>query len=109
MIAISQFVAAGLVAIGAVHALPQAAPPSGIPSPIPAPANGDSNLLFDHLTGPTTLKRSQRLLVQEGSLITGDALRRSTVFSLDGTRLNPAAKGGATKSAVHPIQSLIKA
>jgi hypothetical protein len=100
MIPTAQVVAAGLVAINAVHALPQAAQPSATLSPTPAPANGDGNLLLDLLTVPTALKRFQRLLVQEGSLINGDALRKSTVFSFNGAAPNPGAKGGATKSAV---------
>ncbi|KAF2034798.1 RmlC-like cupin [Setomelanomma holmii] len=96
MIAIAQIVAAGLTAISAVHALP---PPQAAPSPNPAPTNGDSKLLIDLLTAPTALKRFQRLLVQDGSLFTGEELRKNTIFSFNGATTNPGAKGGATKSA----------
>ncbi|KAF2028736.1 RmlC-like cupin [Setomelanomma holmii] len=80
MVAITQILAAGLMTISAVHALPQpqAASPSATPTPAP---------------------RFQRLLTQGGSLLTGDALRKFTVFSFNGATPNAGAKGGATKSA----------
>lgn len=104
MVAFTQILGAWLMAISAIHALPQPQAfqlsATATPTPAPAPANEYGDLLHDLLTAPTAVKRFQRLLVQGGSLLTGEALRKTTVFSFNGATANPGAKGGATKSAV---------
>ncbi|KAF2633133.1 RmlC-like cupin, partial [Macroventuria anomochaeta] len=50
-------------------------------------------------SAPTAIKRFQRLLVQGGSLLTGDALRRLIVFDFNGAQPVSGALGGATKAA----------
>jgi hypothetical protein len=102
MVAITQILAAGLMTISAVHALPQpqAAQPSATPTPAPTLAEDNAALFRDLFTAPTAVKRFQRLLVQGGSLLTGEALKKFTVFSFNNATPAPGAKGGATKAAV---------
>ena len=57
-------------------------------------------LFQDIFSAPTVIKRFQRLLVQGGSLLTGDALRRLIVFDFDGAQPASGALGGAAKAAV---------
>lgn len=101
MVAITHFLAAGLMTISAVNALPQpeAARPSATPTPAPAPVDDNAALFRDLFSAPTAVKRFQRLLVQGGSLLTGEALRKFTVFSFNDAKPAPGAKGGATKAA----------
>lgn len=96
MVAITQFIVAGLMT-AAVQALPQQATYSSATS-APAPASTDAfpnqGLLADLLTLPTAVRRFQRLLT-EGSmkdikLVTGDQLSKVVVFPFE-------AKANATK------------
>jgi len=99
MFTISKVLVAAL-AIGAVQALPQ--PQNAQPSstPAPAPPTDNAALFRDLLTAPTAIKRFQRLLTSGGeALLTGDALKKLTVFSFNGATPAPNAKGGATKAA----------
>ena len=57
-------------------------------------------LFQDIFSAPTVIKRFQRLLVQGGSLLTGDALRRFIVFDFNGAQPASGALGGAAKAAV---------
>ena len=57
-------------------------------------------LFQDILSAPTVIKRFQRLLVQGGSLLTGDALRRLIVFDFNGAQPASGALGGAAKATV---------
>jgi hypothetical protein len=105
MVAITQALVAGLMTFGAVKALPQpqAAQPSASPSPAPpaAPPAADDNvqLFRDLFSAPTAIKRFQRLLVKGETLLTGDALKKLTVFSFNNAVPAPNATGGATKAA----------
>ncbi|KAF2818228.1 RmlC-like cupin [Ophiobolus disseminans] len=62
-------------------------------------ASMDPQLLQDLQSAPTAIKRFQRLLVQGGSLLTGDALRKLIVFDFKGAQPASGALGGATKAA----------
>jgi hypothetical protein len=99
MVAITQIVA-GLMTVMAVQALPQpqAAQPSATPAPA-APAN-NADLFRDLFNAPTAIKRFQRLLTSGESLLTGEALRKLTVFDFNPAKPAAGAKGGATLSAV---------
>lgn len=102
MFTISKVLVAAL-AFGAVQALPQ---PQAQPSstPAPAPAADNAALFRDLLTAPTAIKRFQRLLTSGGeALLTGDALKKLTVFSFNNATPAPNAKGGAAKAAVSQI------
>ena len=57
-------------------------------------------LFQDIFSAPTVIKRFQRLLVQGGSLLTGDALRRLIVFDFNGAQPASGALGGAAKATV---------
>jgi hypothetical protein len=65
-----------------------------------ATADPTPQLFGDLFSAPTAIKRFQRLLVQGGSLLTGDALRRLIVFDFNGAQPANGALGGAVKSAV---------
>ena len=57
-------------------------------------------LFQDIFSAPTAIKRFQRLLVQGGSLLAGDALRRLIVFDFNGAQPASGALGGAAKATV---------
>ena len=57
-------------------------------------------LFQDIFSAPTVIKRFQRLLVQGGSLLAGDALRRLIVFDFNGAQPASGALGGAAKATV---------
>jgi hypothetical protein len=69
------------------------------PSPQPTPYV-DLQLLQDLQSAPTAIKRFQRLLVRNGRLLTGDALRQILVFDFKGAQPASGALGGATKATV---------
>ncbi|KAH8689233.1 RmlC-like cupin domain-containing protein [Phaeosphaeriaceae sp. PMI808] len=96
MVAITQAIVAGLMTLGAVQALPQAVQPSATPTPS---ADSNAQLFRDLFTAPTAIKRFQRLLVKGETLLTGEALKKFTVFSFNDAKPAPNAKGGATKAA----------
>jgi len=93
-----------LAALSAVNALPQPQPatPSSTSTTaaVPAPTDDQSQLFRDLFSAPTAIKRFQRLLTQGETLLTGEALRKLTVFSFNDAVPANGAKGGATKSAV---------
>ena len=59
-----------------------------------------AQLMRDLQSAPTAIKRFQRLLVQGGSLLAGDALRKLIVFDFKGARPASGALGGSAKAAV---------
>ena len=108
-----------LTAIGATLAHPHSVSCSTSVStqPTPLPASSSTTTLMststststrdaspqlfqDILSAPTVIKRFQRLLVQGGSLLTGDALRRLIVFDFNGAQPANGALGGAAKATV---------
>ena len=108
-----------LTAIGATLAHPHSVSCSTSVStqPTPLPASSSTTTLMststststrdaspqlfqDILSAPTVIKRFQRLLVQGGSLLTGDALRRLIVFDFNGAQPASGALGGAAKATV---------
>lgn len=96
----TKLIIVAITALGSVQALPQGSYPSSTPSAPPAPARTDNAQLFrDLFTAPTAIKRFQRLLVQGDTLLTGDALKKLTVFSFNNAVPAPNSKGGATKAA----------
>lgn len=100
MISITELVVVAVAAFGSVHALPQSLTPSSTPSAPAAPAPTDQTQLFrDLFTAPTVVERFQRLLTQGEALLTGDELKKLTVFSFNNAEAAPNSKGGATKAA----------
>lgn len=101
MFTITKVIVASLATFSAVQALPQpqTAQPSSTPVPAPAPAEDPAALFRDLFTAPTAIKRFQRLLTSGETLLTGDALKKLTVFSFNNATPAPNAKGGATKAA----------
>ena len=94
---------AGLATFSVVQAQPhsQSCTTSTTAQPAPTAAADQQQQLFrDLLEAPTAIKRFQRLLVNNGSLLTGDALRQLTVFDFNNAQPANGAKGGATKAAV---------
>ena len=94
---------AGLAAFGVVQAQPYSSSctASATAQPASTAAAAQQQQLFrDLLEAPTAIKRFQRLLVKDGSLLTGDALRELTVFDFNNAQPANGAKGGATKAAV---------
>lgn len=94
---------AGLATLTAVQAHPHSQ--SCTPSPTAQPAltvdtDQQQQLFRDLFEAPTAIKRFQRLLVKDGSLLTGEALKMLTVFNFNGAQPANGAKGGATKTAV---------
>ena len=108
-----------LTAIGATLAHPHSVSCSTSVStqPTPLPASSSTTTLMststststrdaspqlfqDIFSAPTVIKRFQRLLVQGGSLLTGDALRRLIVFDFNGAQPVSGALGGAAKATV---------
>ncbi|KAH8710253.1 RmlC-like cupin domain-containing protein [Phaeosphaeriaceae sp. PMI808] len=93
MVAISQFLAASIIAVVAVHALPQ-------PQDNANSASDETAILFrDLFTAPTAIERFRRLLVEGETLLSGDALKKLIVFAFTPAFPAPNAKGGATKAA----------
>lgn len=68
-----------------------------------ATADANAQLFGELFSAPTAIKRFQRLLVQGGSLLTGEALRKLIVFDFNGAQPANGALGGAVKSAVSTI------
>jgi len=103
MVAITQIVVAGLMTVAA-NALPQpqAAQPSATPAPAAAPPANNTELFKDLFTAPTAIKKFQRLLTtgESQTLLTGEALRKLTVFDFNEAKPAAGAKGGATLAAV---------
>lgn len=104
MFTVTKVIVAALAIFNAVNALPQpqaaqASSTSTAPA-APAPTEDQAQLFRDLFSAPTAIKRFQRLLTQGETLLTGDALRKLTVFSFNGATPATGAKGGATKSAV---------
>ncbi|KAL6707801.1 hypothetical protein ACN47E_003701 [Coniothyrium glycines] len=100
MSSITKILVVALAAFSAVQALPQgAAPTSSVAAPAPAPTEDQAQLFRDLTSAPTAIKRFQRLLTQGQTLLTGDALKRLTVFSFNNATPAAGARGGATKSA----------
>lgn len=92
-----------LAVVGAVRGQPHSSSTSCVSTTAAQPAaTADSNaqLFGDLFSAPTAIKRFQRLLVQGGSLLTGEALRKLIVFDFNGAQPANGALGGATKSAV---------
>ena len=116
----------GLAAVGTAVAHPhsvscstssrtQLAPPSTSTStPIssststsPSTRDASAQLFQDVFSAPTAITRFQRLLVQGGSLLTGDALRKLIVFDFNGAQPASGALGGTAKAAVSTMPGLI--
>ena len=108
-----------LTAIGATlahpHSVSCSTSVSTQPTPLPASSStttftsmstststrdASPQLFQDIFSAPTAIKRFQRLLVQGGSLLTGDALRRLIVFDFNGAQPASGALGGAAKATV---------
>ena len=108
-----------LTAIGATlahpHSVSCSTSVSTQPTPLPASSStttltststststrdASPQLFQDIFSAPTVIKRFQRLLVQGGSLLTGDALRRLIVFDFNGAQPANGALGGAAKATV---------
>lgn len=103
-----------LAAIGAVGAQPHSGSSSSSSSCVSttagqpvATADSDAQLPSDPFTPSTAIKRFQRLLVQGGSLLTGEALRKLIVFDFNGAQPANGALGGAIKSAVSIARDLV--
>jgi hypothetical protein len=100
MFTVTKVLVASLAAFSAVQALPQGvAPTPAAAAPAPVSTDDSAQLFRDLFTAPTAIKRFQRLLVQGETLLTGDALRKFTVFSFNNATPAPGAKGGALKAA----------
>ena len=108
-----------LTAIGATlahpHSVSCSTSVSTQPTPLPASSStttltststststrdASPQLFQDIFSAPTVIKRFQRLLVQGGSLLTGDALRRLIVFDFNEAQPASGALGGAAKATV---------
>ncbi|KAF3031689.1 hypothetical protein E8E12_000578 [Didymella heteroderae] len=103
----------GLAAIGIVSTQPlsascstssgshatSAASTSAPVSTSPSARNANSQLIQELSSTPTAIKRFQRLLVQDGSLRTGEDLRNLIVFDFKGGQPANGALGGITKAA----------
>jgi len=106
-----------LTAIGATlahpHSVSCSTSVSTQPTPLPASCStttlsstststrdASPQLFQDIFSAPTIIKRFQRLLMQGGSLLTGDALRRLIVFNFNGAQPASGALGGAAKATV---------
>ncbi|KAJ4366503.1 hypothetical protein N0V95_000169 [Ascochyta clinopodiicola] len=97
MISITKLIVVAVAAFGSVQALPQGMAPSSTASAAaPAPTDKQDSLFRDLFTAPTAIKRFQRLLTQGEKLLTGEDLKKLTVFSFNnGTN----STGGVTKAA----------
>ena len=111
-----------LTAIGATlahpHSVSCSTSVSTQPTPLPASSStttftststststrdASPQLFQDIFSAPTVIKRFQRLLVQGGSLLAGDALRRLIVFDFNGAQPASGALGGAAKATVRTM------
>ncbi|KAF9696859.1 hypothetical protein EKO04_005228 [Ascochyta lentis] len=101
MINITKLVVVAVAAFGSAQALPRGmASSSTAPAPAaPAPTDKQAYLFRDLFTAPTAVKRFQRLLTQDETLLTGEDLKNLTVFSFNNAMPAPNATGGATKAA----------
>jgi hypothetical protein len=99
MINITKFIVVAIATFGSVQALPQGIAPTSTAAATPAPTDDQAQLFRDLFTAPTAIKRFQRLLTQGETLLTGEALKKLTVFSFNDATPAPNAKGGATKAA----------
>lgn len=99
LVTLKAFVA--LAAAGTTLAQPYSLSCSTTIGAQPTPsANANTPPMQDLVSAPTAIKRFQRLLVQGGSLLTGDALRKLVVFDFKGAQPANGALGGSTKAAV---------
>lgn len=110
MVAITQFIAAGLLTV-AVQALPQAGAPAA-----PAPAATDKDAadqakadLFQRLlTVPTAVKRFQTLITKkvdgQFQLLQGEELKKQIVFPFSPPPVANQTAGGAAVAAVSSSQ-----
>lgn len=90
-----------LAAVAAVRAQPYNSSCVSSTATQPVATAGTTPQLFSDLfSAPTAIKRFQRLLVQGGSLLTGEALRRVIVFDFNGAQPANGALGGVVKLAV---------
>src|SRR5690242_18467122 len=89
-----------LAALAALSAVSAAPAPQATPAPAPAAPAPQADLFRDLLTAPTVVQRFKRLLVQGEELLSGEALRKLTVFDFNGATPAAGAQGGATKAAV---------
>jgi hypothetical protein len=103
MVAITQFVAAGLMTV-AVQALPQPQAAQPTASSVAAPAatkNADAKAV--NLASLSAIPRFQALLTENGEgkkLLTGDELKKQIVFPFTPPATPSAAKGGVAVAAV---------
>lgn len=93
------FALLGVVAITLAQPHSLGCSPTASAHPMPT-VDGSAQLLRDLQSAPTAVKRFQRLLVQGGSLLTGDALRKLIVFDFKGAQPANGALGGSAKAAV---------
>jgi hypothetical protein len=90
-----------LAVLGAARGQPHSSSCTSTTAAQPAAtADPNAQLFTDLFSAPTAIKRFQRLLVQGGSLLTGEALRKLIVFDFNGAQPANGALGGAIKSAV---------
>jgi hypothetical protein len=93
-----------LAAVGAARGQPNSSSSTSCVSTTAAQpaatADPNAQLFGDLFSAPTAIKRFRRLLVQGGSLLTGEALRKLIVFDFNGAQPANGALGGAIKSAV---------
>ena len=89
--------AAAATTLAQPHSLSCSSTASAQPTPS---VDASAQLLRDLQSAPTAIKRFQRLLVQGGSLLTGDALRKLIVFDFKGAQPASGALGGSAKAAV---------
>jgi hypothetical protein len=100
MITITKMLVVAITALSSVGALPQPIPSTTLTTiPTPAPTADQAQLFRDLLTAPTAIKRFQRLLTSSSALLTGDALKKLTIFSFNNATPAPNSQGGATKAA----------
>jgi len=83
--------AVAALALGLAHALPQ--PRELAPR---AALEDNSELIAKLKADATTYDRFQRLLIEDGKLITGEKLAKATVFDFKNGLSVPGAKGGTT-------------
>ncbi|CAG5136918.1 uncharacterized protein ALTATR162_LOCUS12 [Alternaria atra] len=89
-----------LAVLGAARGQPHSSSCTSTTAAQPAAtADPNAQLFTDLFSAPTAIKRFQRLLVQGGSLLTGEALRKLIVFDFNGAQPANGALGGAIKSA----------
>lgn len=91
-----------LAAVGAVRGHPHSSSSctSTIAAQPAATANPNAQLFGVLSSAPTAVQYFQRLFVQGGRLLTGEALRKLLVYDFNGAQPANGALGGAIKSAV---------